>query len=93
MGDEVAEPMKMESHDVTHNMIRIALIVGGALLVGGVNAITASRAVKAMAAEPWVSCLYNNKSIPCRRTFSAPMPPATVSKLSGKTASTTPTHG
>ena len=69
MGDDVAEPMKMESHDVTHNMIRIALIVGGALLVGGVNAITASRAVKAMAAEPWVSCLYNNKSIPCRRTF------------------------
>ena len=69
MRDEVAQGIMMESHCDTHTMIRMALVVGGALLVGGVNAITASRAVKAMAAEPWVSCLYNNKSIPCRRTF------------------------
>ncbi|WP_240789184.1 hypothetical protein [Synechococcus sp. BS56D] len=33
-------------------MIRIALVMGSALLVGGVNAITASSAGKAMAAEP-----------------------------------------
>ena len=52
MGDAVAQRMMMDCHSVTHTMIRIALVVGGALLVGGVNAITASSAGKAMAAEP-----------------------------------------
>ena len=44
--------MHGERHRITHNMIRIALVMGSALLVGGVNAITASSAGKAMAAEP-----------------------------------------
>ena len=61
--------MSTQSHGITHPMIRIALGLSSALLLGGVNAITANSAGKAMAAEPWVSCLYNNKSIPCRRTF------------------------
>ena len=61
--------MSTQSHGITHPMIRIALGLSSALLLGGVNAITANSAEKAMAAEPWVSCLYNNKSIPCRRTF------------------------
>ena len=52
MGDAVAQRMMMDSHGVTYNMIRIALVVGGALLVGGFNAITASSGGKAMAAEP-----------------------------------------
>ena len=42
----------MQSQSITHNMIRIALVMGWALLVGGVNAITASSAGKAMTAEP-----------------------------------------
>ena len=42
MGDAVAQRMMMDSHGITHNMIRMALVVGGALRVGGFNAITAS---------------------------------------------------
>ena len=52
MGDALAQRMMMDSHRITHNMIRIALVVGGALLLGGVKAITGSSAGKAMAAEP-----------------------------------------
>ena len=74
----------MNTHGVKHNMIRIALVVGGALLVGGVNAITASSAVKAMAAGPWVNCLYNNKSIACRRTFLCTDAPCKRFKLEWK---------
>lgn len=51
MRDEVAQPMMMECHGVTQTMIRTALVVGGALLVGGVNAITANPAGGARA-EP-----------------------------------------
>ena len=40
--------MMMKSHGVKNTMIRIAMIVGGALIVGGVNAITASHAGEAM---------------------------------------------
>ena len=61
--------MMTTSHGITHTMKRIALGLSWALLIGGLNNITVSSAAKAMAAEPWVSCLYNNKSIPCRRTF------------------------
>lgn len=52
MGNAVAQRMMMDSHGITHNMIRIALVMGSALLLGGINAITASSAEKAMAAEP-----------------------------------------
>ena len=31
--------------------------------------VTLSRTGEAVADEPWETCLYNNKSIPCRRTF------------------------
>ena len=61
--------MSTERHGITHPMIRIALALSSALLLGGVNAIAGNSGGKAMAAEPWVSCLYNNKSVPCRRTF------------------------
>ena len=39
---------------------------------------------KAMANKPWETCLYNNKSIPCRRTFLCPDAPCGRFKLEWK---------
>jgi hypothetical protein len=76
--------MSTQRHGIAHPMIRIALGLSSALLLGGVNPITASSVGKAMAAEPWVSCLYNNKSIPCRRTFLCADAPCDRFKLEWK---------
>ena len=76
--------MMTTSHGITHTMKRIALGMSWALLIGGLNNITVSSAAKAMAAEPWVNCLYNNKSIACRRTFLCTGAPCNRFKLEWK---------
>ena len=51
MRDEVAQQIMVKCHGVTPTMIRTALVVAGALLVGGVDATTASPAGEARVLE------------------------------------------
>ena len=55
-----------------------------ALSGSGGAAANEEAANKAVANEPWENCLYNNRSIPCRRTFLCPDAPCGRFKLEWK---------
>lgn len=60
-------------------ILRTALFISWALLIG-----SGPRGSEVNAAEAWTSCLYNNKPIPCRRSFLCTDAPCDRFKLEWK---------